>query len=48
MGNVLYIMAAIFIMGWIIGVFLLSVSSFIHILLVMAFIVILLRFVRSQ
>ncbi len=46
MGNVLYVIAVILVIAWGIGFFLYAASSLIHILLVMAFIAIVLRFVK--
>lgn len=46
MGKLLYIIAAILLGGWAIGFFIYAASSLIHILLVMAFITILLRFLK--
>lgn len=43
MGNLLYIIAVILIIGWAIGFFAYSVGSVIHILLVLAIIAILVR-----
>jgi hypothetical protein len=46
MGNLLYLIAVILVVAWAIGFFLYAASSLIHILLVMAFITILLRFLK--
>jgi hypothetical protein len=46
MAKLLYVIAAILVIGWVVGYFVYAASSLIHILLVMAFIVILLRFVK--
>lgn len=47
MGNLLYIVAAILIIGWAIGFFAYSAGSIIHILLVIALIAILYRLIRG-
>jgi len=46
MGNLLYLIAVILVIAWVIGFFVYAASSLIHILLVMAFIVVLLRFLK--
>ena len=46
MGKLLYVIAAILIIAWAIGFFVYAASSLIHILLVMAFISVLLRFFK--
>lgn len=48
MGNLLYIVAVILIIGWAIGFFAYSSGSIIHILLVIALIAILLRLIRGK
>jgi hypothetical protein len=47
MGNLLYIVAAILIIGWAVGFFAYSAGSIIHILLVIALIAILYRLIRG-
>ena len=50
MGNLLYIIAVILIIGWLVGFvgFSSAVGSFIHILLVIAIIIILLRVITGR
>ena len=48
MGNLLYIIAVILIIGWLIGFVGYSAGGLIHILLVIAIIVILLRLIRGK
>ncbi|HUH73815.1 MAG TPA: lmo0937 family membrane protein [Chitinophagales bacterium] len=48
MGSLLYIIAVILIIGWAIGFFAYSAGSIIHILLVIAIIVILLRVIQGR
>ena len=48
MGNLLYIIAVIMIIGWAIGFFAYSAGSIIHILLVFAVISILLRVIQGR
>lgn len=47
MGNLLYVIAVILLIGWAIGVFAYSVGGLIHILLVLALISILFRLIRG-
>lgn len=47
MGNLLYLIAVILIIGWAIGFFAYSAGSVIHILLVIAIIAIILRVIRG-
>jgi hypothetical protein len=47
MGNLLYLIAVILIIGWAIGFFAFHVGSLIHALLVIAIIVILLRVIQG-
>jgi hypothetical protein len=47
MRNILYFLALILIIGWAIGFFAYSLGAVIHILLVMAFITIILNFIRG-
>jgi hypothetical protein len=48
MSDLLYVLAVILIIGWILGAFVFSVGSVIHILLVVAIIAILLRLIRGR
>jgi hypothetical protein len=48
MGNLLYVIAVILIIGWAIGFFAYSVGSIIHILLVIAIIAILFRVIQGR
>jgi hypothetical protein len=48
MGDILYILAVILIIGWILGYFVFSVGGLIHILLVVAIIAIILRLIRGR
>lgn len=48
MKNILYIIAVILIIGWLLGVFAYSVGGVIHILLVLAVVSILLSLVRRE
>ncbi len=48
MGNLLYIIAVILIIGWLIGFIGYSAGGLIHILLVIAIIVILLRIIQGR
>ncbi len=47
MGDLLYVIAVILIIGWILGAFVFSVGGLIHILLVVAIIAILLRLISG-
>jgi hypothetical protein len=47
MGSLLYIIAVILIIGWLLGFFVFHAGSIIHILLVIAVIAILLRLIRG-
>ncbi len=47
MGTLLYVIAVILIIGWILGFFVYSVGALIHILLVIAVIAILLAIIRG-
>ena len=47
MSDLLYVLAVILIIGWILGAFVFSVGGLIHILLVVAIIAILLRLIRG-
>jgi hypothetical protein len=48
MGNLLYIIAVILIIGWAVGAFAFNLGWFIHVLLVVAIIVVLLRIIRGK
>ena len=48
MGNLLYIIAVILIIGWVIGFFLYSAGSIIHLLLVIAIIAIIVRVIQGK
>jgi hypothetical protein len=48
MGNLLYIIAVILIIAWVIGFFAFSVGGLIHILLVIAVIAILIRIIQGR
>ncbi len=48
MGNLLYIIAVILIIGWAIGFFAYSVGAIIHILLVIAIIAIIVRMIQGR
>ncbi|MBC6367782.1 lmo0937 family membrane protein [Algoriphagus sp. AK58] len=47
MSSLLYLIALVLIIGWLLGVFVYSVGGLIHILLVLAIISILLRLIRG-
>ena len=48
MGNLLYIIALILIIGWAIGFFAYSVGGIIHVLLIIAIIAIILRVIQGR
>lgn len=48
MSNILYILAVIFLIGWLLGYFLFSLGSLIHILLVLAVISILFQLIGGR
>ena len=48
MGSILYIVAVILIIGWLLGFFVFKAGNIIHILLVIAVIAILLRLIRGR
>lgn len=48
MGNLLYIIAVILIIGWLLGYFAFHAGGLIHVLLVIAIIVILLRIIQGR
>ena len=47
MGNLLYLIAVVLVIGWAIGVFAYSASGLIHVLLVLALIAILLNIIKK-
>lgn len=47
MGNLLYIIAVILVIGWLLGVFVYSATGLIHVLLVIALIAVILRIIRG-
>ncbi len=48
MGNLLYIIAVILIIGWLLGVFVYSATGLIHALLVVALIAVILRIIQGK
>jgi hypothetical protein len=48
MGNLLYVIAVILIIGWAIGFFGYAAGGLIHLLLVIAIVMILLKFIRRE
>jgi hypothetical protein len=48
MSDLLYIIAVILIIGWLLGAFVFNVGSIIHVLLVIAVVAILLRLIRGR
>lgn len=48
MSNLLYIIAVILLIGWVLGAFVFTVGKMIHILLVLAIIAILIRIIRGD
>ena len=48
MGNLLYILAVILVIGWILGFFVYSASGIIHVLLVIAVVAVLLNLIRGN
>ncbi|MFC2186454.1 lmo0937 family membrane protein [Peijinzhouia sedimentorum] len=48
MGNLLYLIAVILIIGWLVGFFAYSMTGIIHVLLVIAIIAILLRLISGR
>jgi Family of unknown function (DUF5670) len=48
MGNLLYVIAVILIIGWAIGFFGYAAGGIIHVLLVIAIVLILLKFIRRE
>jgi len=47
-GSILYVVAVILIIGWLLGFFVFNAGSIIHVLLVIAVIAIILRLIRGQ
>lgn len=48
MSNLLYIVAVIMILGWLLGVFVYSATGLIHLLLVIALVAVLLRVIQGR
>jgi hypothetical protein len=48
MSNLLYVIAVILLIGWVLGAFVFTVGKMIHILLVLAIIAILIRIIRGD
>jgi hypothetical protein len=48
MGNILYVIAVILIIGWLLGFFAFHVGGIIHVLLVLAFIAIIVRVIQGR
>lgn len=48
MGNLLYILAVILVLGWAVGFFVYSAPGVIHILLVIALIAVILRVIKGR
>jgi hypothetical protein len=48
MGNLLYVIAVILVIGWAIGFFGYAAGGLIHILLVIAVVLVLLKFIRRE
>ena len=48
MGNLLYLIAVVLIIGWAFGLFVYSAGSLIHILLIIALIAIIFRLIRGE
>jgi hypothetical protein len=48
MGNLLYVIAVIMVIGWAVGFFAYSAGSIIHVLLVIALVAVLLRVINGQ
>lgn len=48
MNNLLYIIAVILLIGWVIGAFVFTLGKLVHILLVLAIIAILIRVIRGD
>jgi hypothetical protein len=48
MGNLLYIITVILVLGWAVGFFVFNMGNLIHVLLVIAIITVLLRIIRGK
>lgn len=48
MGNILYIVAVVLIIGWLLGNFVFHLGAIIHVLLVIALVIILLRIIQGK
>lgn len=48
MNNLLYIIAVVLLIGWVLGAFVFTVGKIIHILLVLAIIAVLIRIIRGD
>jgi hypothetical protein len=48
MGNLLYVVAVVLVIGWLVGFFAFHVGSIIHVLLIVAVIAILLRAIQGR
>ncbi len=48
MNNLLYIIAVVLLIGWVLGAFVFTVGKIIHILLVLAIIALLIRIIRGD
>lgn len=48
MNNLLYIIAVVLLIGWVLGAFVFTVGKIIHILLVLAIIAVLIRVIRGD
>lgn len=48
MGNLLYVIAVVLLIGWVLGFFVYSAGSIIHLLLVIAIIAIIFRVIQGQ
>lgn len=48
MNNILYIIAVILLIGWVLGAFVFTLGKLVHILLILAIIAILIRIIRGD
>ncbi len=48
MGNILYVIAVLLFIGWLLGFFVFHLGSVIHVLIVVAVIVLLVRIIRGE
>ena len=48
MGNILYIIAVILVIGWLLGVYVYSATGLIHVLLVIAVVAIIIQIIRVR